>query len=167
MNRHLFSSAKKVRDAGEIAFGILVFGILIFVFSLFAGAVVSAFFPKEQWRIATGIATGVFWVAGMIPLLIHYKKAAREWPTERRGDKMLSLVEFLSAAAKLVADRALPHQPNDDAFSALKLYLSFFVLLLAGSHMLTYLLLWYKPRLKEITLWLGIAIVFLLENFHS
>jgi len=166
MKRYLFPSSNKVRDAGEIAFGILIFGILIFVFSLIGGAIISAFFPEEQRRTTTLIGTCFFWAGGMIPVLIHYKKAAREWPEEQRGENMLMLVEFLSAATKLFIDN-IPHEPNDDALYALKLYLSGFVLLLAGSHMLTYLLLWYKPKMKEVTLWLGIAIVFLLENSHS
>ncbi len=159
--------AATIRDAGEVAFGILVFAILIFAFAILAGAVTAAVAPVEWGRSAFWIATFTWWFMGMIPILIRYKRATCGWDGERRGTNILVLVEFITAVTKALTDlvaRTLTLRDDGNIY-ALMLFLSVFVLLLAGSHIITYALLRYKPKRKELGVWLCITVTFLAEYF--
>ena len=148
----------ELRDAGDVAFGILVLGILIAVGSLFVGLfLTSALSARREMPRAVSLAVTVaIWSIGMFFVLRKYRRATRSWGQERRGGNMLFLVETITATLSVAASVAFSGT-DDELVRAAKLYFAGFLLLLVFSHVAAYALLRYRPTLKETVAWAAIA----------
>jgi hypothetical protein len=169
-----------VRDAGEIAFGLLVFAVIFFPLAAIPGtftvvllfallsvlggghAPPAAPVQLQHWMFWAAIA--LWWLAGMTLIVRRYQRIARTWDHERRGTDLFTLVEFVGFLAKLGAGFVLRSQIGEGLdLSCLSVFLDAFVLLLAASHLTTYAILRYRPHRKELALWLCIAAIFVAD----
>ena len=155
----LSQSSYELRDAGEVAFGILIMAILIAVGALLFATVFIAFSPRPVSLVSAG---SVVWAAGMLVVLRHYWRATRSWTSERRGGGMLFLVECIVSIVSVAATFLLGSLPGELAV-AIRFCLSGFLLLLVLSHVVTYALLRYRPRLKEAGAWTAVAVAIVVE----
>jgi hypothetical protein len=158
LSRH--QTPGELRDAGEVAFGILVLGILIAVGSLLLAVPLTAalHLPPHGGAPLTrilGVAAAI-WATGMAFVLRHYRRATRAWVGERRGGPMLFLVEAVTTVLSLAAN-LLFSGSNDDLARAATVCFSAFLLLLVCSHLAAYALLRYVPRVREVAVWSALA----------
>ncbi len=149
----------EVRDASEIALGVLFLAVLLVPLSLLLGAIVIGL-----WGLIGGAAPPselyswgaiVIWFIGMALVLAHYRRVARGWAEERRGSDALSLVEGIAA----LVGGFLSLVPLGDAESLVPMVRLFFagvIGLLVLCHCATYALLRYRPRRSEYIAW-GLA----------
>jgi hypothetical protein len=149
-----------VRDASEIAFGILILGIVSIPVTMGAGLMavitVGAF---GGWEIPPAILR-----FGSMSLVVRrYQRIAASWNEERRGKGVLHLLEWITLAAHLLI--SLVEKSRGD-FLYFKLFLSGLMLLMLLSHALTYLLLDYQPHRREIIVWSSLMAALLFELFR-
>jgi hypothetical protein len=159
MKLTLSQSSYELRDAGEVAFGILAMAILVAVGAVLLVAVLSVLWARPLPLLPT---SAVVWAGGMLLVLRHYRRATRAWTTERRGGDMLFLVECIVASASFAAS-VLLGASADGLVQAIRFSLGGFLLLLVFSHGVTYALLRYRPRLKEVAAWTAIAVAVVIE----
>lgn len=157
----LSQSTYALRDAGEVAFGLVAMGILMALAAMLGGAVLAAAWWYLTGQPATGLqgwgATSVvMWLLGMGLVLRHYRRATRGWVEERRGGDMLFLVECIASVAGAAAAWWLGPSMEGLVY-AVRASLGAFLVLLVLAHAVTYALLAYRPRVKELLLWGAIA----------
>lgn len=146
----------EVRDASEIALGVLFLAVLLMPLSLLVGAIVLVLWvliggaePSSELYSWTAI---VLWCIGMALVLGHYRRVARGWAEERRGSDALSLVEGIAA----VVGGVLSLVPLGDAEALLPMVRLFFASLigvLVLCHCATYAMLRYRPRRTDLLVW--------------
>jgi hypothetical protein len=148
--RRILLQNNELRDAGDVAFGILVLGILIAVGSLFAGLFLTSTLSArhEVPRAKSLVVTVGIWAIGMFFVMRKYRRATRSWKQERRGGNMLFLVETIAAILSIAASVVFTGT-DDELVRAAKLYFAGFLLLLVFSHVAAYALLRYLPTLRE------------------
>lgn len=162
MKISLSQSSYSVRDAGEIAFGIMVLGIVLIPVAMGVGFVLSmilaVFWPKELFSsVISPICMLAAWLALMGLVIRRYQRIAASWSEPRRGKDVILLVEWISITTGLLLSYASNHQPSETLI-IFRLFFAGLMLLLLLSHLVTYALLRYRPRTKEIIVWSALAI---------
>lgn len=147
----------EVRDASEIAFGILILSIVFLPVSLgggfFIGLAIAAIWqPAEPPVLLVPTCSILCWLILMWFVIRRYKRIAAGWHEERRGRSTLHLVEWMAVGVNLLL--AFASQPGlNEAFTIIRLFLAVLITLLLLSHVGTYLLLRYRPTVKEGIVW--------------
>ena len=159
-----------LRDASQVAFGLCVLAILAMPFAIIAGAVIAALVvpgsvPHPVWQKYLFAIASVLWCGAMAMALRHYRRQTRAWTEERRGGNMLLIVECVGAFAGHFG-HLVPGWISSD-LAATRMYVGAFVILLILCHAATYAILRYRPRLKEILVWCGIAAAAAVEFSRS
>jgi hypothetical protein len=154
-----------------VAFGILVLAILVAVGASLLSAAVTGLADSASIRSATGKTrllevSALIWAFGMIFVFRHYRRATRTWTEERRGGNMLLLVECITGVVSIGASLLSPMIDGGLVYS-LRMIFSGFLLLLILSHVATYALLRYIPKLKEVCIWSALSIAILVEMVRN
>jgi hypothetical protein len=170
MKLSLSQNSYEIRDASEIAFGILVLAIVLapaafliaFLLVVAVGTAVSVSFSSMHM---TAFAV-ILWIGAMVLVVRRYRKVAGGWTEELRGSDMLHFIEWICVGLGLLTSVVFGSQ-NEKVGKPLKLFLSSLMSLLLLSHVVTYCMLRYRPRKREIIVWLALGSVSLYEFYRN
>jgi hypothetical protein len=144
----------EVRDASEIAFGLLILGVVLAIPAFFAGmfvaSLVNLVFDTQAFM---GLGTLLCWLGMMSFVVRRYLAVARKWPEQRRGSATIHLVEWMAAGLSLLL-MFVPENGLEQLVYGVRIFFASLVLLLVFSHIATYSLLKYLPKPRDVIVWL-------------